>query len=56
MWNGMECGMEYGIERQTVNKTAKFRLEKKNDTWFDFFSLRTAAPKEWRAVVECEMR
>ena len=55
-WNGMERGMEYGMERQTVKKTAKFRLEKKKDTCFDLFNLRTAARKEWRAVVECETR
>ena len=50
----MERGMEYGMERQTVKKIAKFRLENKKDTCFDLFSLRTAARKEWRAVVECE--
>ena len=55
-WNGMERGMEYGMERQTVKKTVKLRLEKKKDTCFDLFSLRTAARKEWRAVVECETR
>ena len=52
----MKRGMEYGMGRQTVKKTAKFRLEKKKDTCFDLFRLRTAASKEWRAVVECETR
>ena len=46
----MERRMEYGMERQTVKKTAKSRLEKKKDTCLDLFSLRTAARKEWRAV------
>ena len=52
----MERGMEYGMERQTVKKTAKFRLEKKKNSCFDLFSLRTAARKEWRAVVVCDTR
>ena len=48
----MECGMEYGMEHQSKENC----LEKKKDTCFDLFSLRTVARKEWRAVAECETR
>ena len=51
-WN-VEWNMEWNIR---VKKTAIFLLEKKKDTCFDLFSLRTAARKEWRTVAECETR
>ena len=62
MERGMEWNAEWNMEwngtsnSETGKKTAKFRLEKKKDTCFDLFNLRTAARKEWRAVVECETR